>query len=85
MATLAEKRRAKFELELNAYSVETYNAPRIARALGKPVVDQPPYMPELRALYMAVRETYKGGRGDLDHMWDPEVGKPPRGRRKQTT
>ena len=37
MATLAEKRRAKFELELNAYSVETYNAPRIARALGKPV------------------------------------------------
>jgi hypothetical protein len=78
MPTLAEKRRAKFALELNAYSVETYNAPRIARALGKPAVDQPPYMRELRALYMAVRETYKGGIGDIDHMWDREVGRPPR-------
>jgi hypothetical protein len=83
MTTLAEKRRARFELELNLYSVETYNAPRIARALGKPVVDQPPYMPQLRALYMAVRETHKNGIGDIDHMWDREVGRPPRGRRKQ--
>ena len=81
-----EKRRDRFERELNLYSVETYNAPRIARALGKPVVDQPPYMPELRALYMAVRETHKGNMpkgADLDHMWDREVGRPPRGRRKQ--
>lgn len=78
MTTLAEKRRAKFELELNLYCIETYNAPRIARALGKPVVDQPPYMPELRALYMAVRATYEGGIGDLDHMWDRKVGATPR-------
>ena len=86
MATLAEKRRARFERELHHYSIETYNAPRIARALGKPVVDQPPYMPELRALYMAVRETYKGGMpkgADVDHMWPRVIGSPPRGRRKQ--
>jgi hypothetical protein len=78
MATLAEKRRARFERELHHYSIEMYIAPRTARARGKPVVDQPPYMPELRALYMAVRETYKDGIGDIDHMWSREVGRPPR-------
>jgi hypothetical protein len=77
MATLAEIRRARFERELCLYSIETYNAPRIARALGKRVVDQPVYMPELRALYMAVRETYKVSMpkgADIDHMWPREVG-----------
>jgi hypothetical protein len=80
MTTLAEKRRARFERELCLYSIKTYNAPRIARALGKRVVDQPPYMPELRALYMAVRETYKGskngiGKGQtVNHMWPRETG-----------
>lgn len=72
MATLAEKRRNRFELDLNIYCHEAYNAPRMARALGKPVVEEPPYMPELRALYMAVRETHKGGmeKGQtVNHSW----------------
>jgi hypothetical protein len=75
MTTLAEKRRARFERELWFYSRETY--------LGK---DQPPYMPELRALYMAVRETHKGSMpkgADVDHMWPRVIGSAPRGRRKQ--
>lgn len=77
MTTLAEKRRARFERELNAYSMETYNAPRIARAQGKHVVDQPPYASELGALYLAVRETNKGSMpkgADVDHMWPRVVG-----------
>src|SRR5712692_5881526 len=77
-----EKRRARFERELHHYSIETYNALRIARALGKRVVDQPHYMPELRALYMAVRETHKGGmaKGEtVDHQWPREVGAKRRG------
>jgi hypothetical protein len=69
-----EKRRDRFERELCLYSIETYTEPRLARALGKPVIDQPPYMPELRALYMAVRKTHKGGIGDLDHMWPRVIG-----------
>jgi hypothetical protein len=86
MTTLAEKRRARFERELHHYSIETYNALRMARALGKRVVDQPLYMPELRALYMAVRETHKGDMpkgADIDHMWPRVIGRPGRGRRKQ--
>ena len=69
MASLAEKRRARFERELWLYSRETYNA----RKLGK----QPPYMPELRALYMAVRETHKGGMAKgqtVDHCWPRMIG-----------
>jgi hypothetical protein len=64
---LAQQRRDRFERELCLYSIEMYHA----RKLG----NQPPYMPELRALYMAVRETYKGskngiGKGQtVDHMW----------------
>jgi hypothetical protein len=78
--TRPDIRRARFERELCLYSIETYNAPRIARALGKRVVDQPPYMPELRALYMAVRETYKGSKNGIakgrtvNHCWPREVG-----------
>jgi len=40
--------------------------------------DQPPYMPELRALYMAVRETYKGGmkKGQtVNHQWPLRAGR----------
>jgi hypothetical protein len=41
--------------------------------------DQPPYMPQLRALYMAVRETHKGrfkGKGQtVNHMWPLVIGK----------
>jgi hypothetical protein len=71
MTTLAEKRRMKFEYELNDYSIETFHAGRSGRT-------QPPYMRELRALYMAVRETHKGGmkKGQtVNHEWPGYVGK----------
>jgi hypothetical protein len=74
---LAQQRRDRFERELCLYSIEMYNAPRIARATGRKAPDQPPYMPELRALYMAVRQTYKGSMpkgADVDHMWPRVVG-----------
>jgi hypothetical protein len=66
-----QRRRDRFELELCVYGGFTYNA-------GKLGLDQPPYMPELRALYMAVRETAKGGFGKgetVNHQWPLCVGK----------
>jgi hypothetical protein len=86
MATLAKIRRDRFERELHAYTRETYNAPRMARALGKRVAESPPYMPELRALYVAVRESHKAGMpkgADIDHWWPRVVGRSPR-RGRQT-
>jgi hypothetical protein len=68
-----ERRRERFERELNLYACFAHH-----------LEDQPPYMPELRALYMAVRETYKGGMGKgqtIDHMWDKRVGVPRKRRR----
>lgn len=69
-----EQERERFERALHRYA----NCVRSAK-------DQPPYMPELRAIFMAVRETYKGGMGKgqtVDHMWCAR-GMRPRRRNQQ--